>query len=106
MVKYIELSINFTYYYTMNKKYNTHTNKKEVLERLSKLKEDVFNYADYNHYSLYDYNVELSLKKLDEVHEALSTKNEKYGLNHIINNIVDDENIYVPSDEWVDEDED
>jgi len=46
------------------KNQNTHTNKKEVLERLNKLREDVFDYADYNHYSLYDYNVELTLNTL------------------------------------------
>ena len=64
---------------------NTHTNKKEVEERLKKLRKDVFDYADYNHYTIYDYNVELTLKKLDEVYEALSTTNEKYGKNHRIN---------------------
>ena len=32
--------------------------------------------------------------------------NEKYGLGHVINNINEDDDLYVPSDEWVDEDED
>ena len=67
--------------------YNTHTNKEEVLERLNDLKKDVLDYADYNHYMEYDYNVELTLKKLDEVYEALSTTNENYGKNHRINKL-------------------
>ena len=70
------------------KNQNTHTNKKEVLERLNKLREDVFDYADYNHYSLYDYNVELTLNTLDEVIEAVETPNEKYGVRHIVNRIL------------------
>ncbi len=69
---------------------NTHTNKKEVLEKLTKLREDVFDYADYNHYTLYDYNVELTLRKLDEVIEAVEMPNEKYGVHHIVNNIISD----------------
>tara|TARA_R110001606_G_C14938152_1_gene598900 strand:+ start:236 stop:499 length:264 start_codon:yes stop_codon:yes gene_type:complete len=85
---------------------NTHTTKQEVLERLNELKKDVLDYADYNHFTEYDYNVELTLKKLDEVYESLSTKNVKYGLNHTINNIVRNNDIDISSDEWVDEDED
>ena len=69
---------------------NTHTTKKEVLEKLTKLREDVFDYADYNHYTLYDYNVELTLRKLDEVIEAVETPNKKYGVRHIVNNIISD----------------
>tara|TARA_Y100000310_G_C20546816_1_gene746006 strand:+ start:685 stop:927 length:243 start_codon:yes stop_codon:yes gene_type:complete len=70
------------------KNQNTHTNKKEVLERLNKLREDVFDYADYNHYTLYDYNVELTLNTLDKVIEAVETPNEKYGVRHIVNRII------------------
>ena len=81
--------VNFIYYYGMSiKNQNTHTNKKEVLERLNKLREDVFDYADYNHYTLYDYNVELTLNTLDEVIEAVETPNEKYGVRHIVNRIL------------------
>lgn len=90
----------------MNEKYNTYTNKKDVLKRLTQLRKDVFNYADYNHYSLYDYNVELTLKNLDELIESVDSPNEKYGLGHVINTINEDDDLYVPSDEWVDEDED
>ena len=70
------------------KNQNTHTNKKEVLERLNKLREDVFDYADYNHYTLYDYNVELTLDTLDEVIEAVEMPNEKYGVRHLVNRII------------------
>jgi len=94
------------------KNYNTHTTKKEVLERLNKLKEDVFDYADYNHYDLYDYNVELTLNKLDEAIKAVEMPNKKYGVNHIINNLIeetksiDEDNFYFSQDGYVDEDED
>jgi len=67
-------------------------NKAEVLLKLEELRKGVFDYADYNHYSKYDYNVELTLTKLDEVMEALSTSNEKYGVNHIINSCGRSEN--------------
>ena len=67
-------------------------NKAEVLLKLEELRKGVFDYADYNHYSEYDYNVELTLTKLDGVMEALSTSNEKYGMNHIINSCGRSEN--------------
>ena len=79
----------------MNEKYNTYTNKKDVLKRLTQLRKDVFNYA-----------VELTLKNLDELIESVDSPNEKYGLGHVINTINEDDDLYVPSDEWVDEDED
>ena len=87
---------------------NTHTTKKEVLEILNKLKKDVFDYADYNHYTLYDYNVELTLNKLKETIEAVESPNKKYGIKHVVNRIVEskEDNLYVPSGDWVDEDED
>lgn len=87
--------------------YNTHTTKKEVLKILNKLKKDVFDYADYNHYTKYDYNVELTLEKLDEAIEMVETPNKKYGIKHVINKIVEskEDTVYVPSDDWVDEDE-
>ena len=71
------------------KNYNTHTIRKEVLKRLNELKKDVFDYADYNHYTLYDYNVELTLDKLDDAIEAVNMPNEKYGVRHIINRIIE-----------------
>ena len=67
---------------------NKHTTKEEVLNVLTKLREDVLSYADYNHYMEYDYNVELTLVTLDNVIEAVEMPNEKYGVNHIINSLV------------------
>jgi|TARA_R110002167_G_scaffold129660_2_gene312718 hypothetical protein len=69
-------------------KMNKHTTKEEVLNVLTKLREDVLSYADYNHYMEYDYNVELTLVTLDNVIEAVEMPNEKYGVNHIINSLV------------------
>jgi hypothetical protein len=79
---------------------NTHTTKEEVLKVLNKLKKDVFDYADYNHYMEYDYNVELTLNRLDDLIEAVNMPNEKYGKNHTINKHIED--IYVPESDWVD----
>ena len=80
--------------------YNTHTTKKEVLKILNQLRKDVFDYADYNHYMEYDYNVELTLDRLDDLIEAVNMPNEKYGKNHTINKHIED--IYVPESDWVD----
>lgn len=68
-------------------KMNKHTTKEEVLNVLTKLREDVLSYADYNHYMEYDYNVELTLVTLDNVIEAVEMPNEKYGVKHIINSL-------------------
>lgn len=84
--------------------YNTHTTKKEVLEILNKLKKDVFDYADYNHYTKYDYNVELTLDRLDDLIEAVNMPNEKYGKTHTINTPTED--IYVPESDWDDSTDD
>ena len=73
-------------------------------EILNKLKKDVFDYADYNHYTKYDYNVELTLGRLDDLIEAVNMPNEKYGTNHTINKDVED--IYVSESGWDDETDD
>ena len=67
-------------------------NKAEVLLKLEELRKGVFDYADYNHYTEYDYNVELTLSGLDDVIKVLSSGNEKYGVNHIINSCGRSEN--------------
>ena len=85
-MKYIELYVNFIYYYTM--KMNKHTTKEEVLGVLTKLRENVLSYADYNHYMEYDYNVELTLDRLDELIKSVEMPNKKYGIHHTINSSV------------------
>ncbi len=66
--------------------------KNELLNRLEGLKDKVFNYGDYHHYTKYDFNVQKTLKKLDEVIKAVKSGNKNYGVNHLINNIIDENN--------------
>ena len=66
--------------------------KREVLGRLKKLKDRIFKYGDYHHYEKYDFNVEATLDKLDEVIEAVKSNNKKYGIKHFVNRIIDEDN--------------
>tara|TARA_R110002012_G_scaffold321687_2_gene550768 strand:- start:35 stop:346 length:312 start_codon:yes stop_codon:yes gene_type:complete len=65
--------------------------KNEVLDRLEGLKDKVFKYGDYHHYTKYDFNVQKTLKKLDEVIKAVKSGNTNYGVKHLINNIIDED---------------
>ena len=62
--------------------------KREVLGKLNKLKDQIFKYGDYHHYTKYDFNVEATLDKLEEVIEAVKSENKKYGMKHFVNRII------------------